>query len=703
MSKTFMKAFTAVFILTQVCLTIYFIWDAATDWQQSPSVTSVSVKRAQKETFPAVTLCYPNTWKWPGLIKVLSQTVEKDQDFLEDLSYDMKLGDFAESRGFSSSNGFHKMTPSGSAIDLCRFADHFFRNQKDHKEFFKWLFLYIGNVEIQNKNGNDRDSDKEEEADTKIHDILKEYTTKKVLTTDMMKSIKDKICDMDMIDCEKIDTKQCIKADIGDQIMQWIHKFWVNQRYDNTETMMQMIQKKFFDRKFNNTDWKAESPEDLYKINKHVYKKLGFNPFLAWHFLNGIFVSSDDKFADYLLNRRDEDLQKLWNKGIYNGTGRIDEEYQCYDQSTCQPTIKQLQKTNEEKLKEFLDLAMSEPQAHAGNFAFIPMCNFGSSSLKVCQMFNLSKGSYQDDSCFTFDPKDNPNDDSMVMAEKEDGLHLALNVQDIPHDYGKKLRLKLLLHKPGTFPDVLSLDSNFIEIIPNQETNVAINDIISEEVTETFMEMSLKKRQCLISGKDNVDNNQNYSRTSCLTKHIYNFALEQCRCQPWTLNVSYYGIQTTYPRCNFTGSACFRGATTKGKVRFDSDDCPHNCLQKHYKTSITTDDYNKALLYGDAYMDFLANNPTGILMSKAKQDSWGETKTIDDYYKLSGQSYSIFHIFLDKPEVTIITKDAKVTVPDMVSNIGGTIGIFLGLSTLNMLELLIEWFQKAKTSCNKRN
>ena len=43
--------------------------------------------------------------------------------------------------------------------------------------------------------------------------------------------------------------------------------------------MMQMIQKKFFDRKFNKTDWSAESPEDLYKINKHVYKKLGFNPF----------------------------------------------------------------------------------------------------------------------------------------------------------------------------------------------------------------------------------------------------------------------------------------------------------------------------------------------------------------------------------------------------------------------------------------
>ena len=49
-------------------------------------------------------------------------------------------------------------------------------------------------------------------------------------------------------------------------------------------------------------------------------------------------------FVAILLNRRDSSLQKLWYQGIYNGTGLIDEEYQCYDESTCQPSIKQLEK-----------------------------------------------------------------------------------------------------------------------------------------------------------------------------------------------------------------------------------------------------------------------------------------------------------------------------------------------------------------------
>ena len=48
--------------------------------------------------------------------------------------------------------------------------------------------------------------------------------------------------------------------------------------------------------------------------------------------------------------------------------------------------------------------------------------------------------------------------------------------------------------------------------------------------------------------------------------------------------------------------------------------------------------------------------------------------------------------FLHDPQMTVITKDAKVTLPDMVSNIGGTIGIFLGLSTISVLDILIEFF-----------
>ena len=712
MSSTCIKTFVAFFVLTQIGLAAYFIWDAATDWENSPSVTSVSVKRVQSYAFPAVTLCYPNTWKWPALIKILSKKVVKGSQnwsFLDELNVDMGLEKIVDYRLLSSSWGYHKMTKNGTIVHYCRLANHFFRNQKftEERKFLKWIFNYIGNLKDKTTR-----NDVDHSADGKIYKILKKYTLKKKLTKNVVGKIKKEICDLGFVNCTLIDSQQCMKADLGLQVFRWIHEFWINQRYNNTETMLQMMQKKFFHEKFERIDWESDTAKTkLYLVNKYVYKELGFNPFFAWHLLNGIFVSKDDWFGKFLANKWNFSLRELWESGISNTTGLVDEEYMCYGNTTCEPTINQLEKSKSNTLEKIREM-MQEPKVHGNmedddHFVLIPMCSFGNSTLTDCKYFSASKGSYQDDTCFTFDPRDDPNKDKMVLADKEDGLHLALNIQDIPRDYGQDLRLKLFLHEPGTFPDVLTLDSNYLEIIPNQETNVAIDNIISEEVTENFIEMDARKRQCWLTPTNDIVNSPNRKdnmkdikskRTHCLIKHIYEFALKKCQCLPWTMNMTDHQIISDFPRCDITGSICFRDAVTEGKLEFGPQNCPYNCVQKHYKASITTSDYNRALLYGEHYMDFLANNPTGILTSTEKIKRWEENYDIEDYVKIAGETFSIFHIFLDKPEVTVITKDAKVTLPDMISNIGGTVGIFLGLSTLSVLDLLIDWCQWAKKS-----
>ena len=57
---------------------------------------------------------------------------------------------------------------------------------------------------------------------------------------------------------------------------------------------------------------------------------------------------------------------------------------------------------------------------------------------------------------------------------------------------------------------------------------------------------------------------------------------------------------------------------------------------------------------------------------------------------------SLVQINFEDPEVTVITKDAKVTFADQLGSIGGTFGIFLGLSFLGLFEMLIEILQMAK-------
>ena len=56
----------------------------------------------------------------------------------------------------------------------------------------------------------------------------------------------------------------------------------------------------------------------------------------------------------------------------------------------------------------------------------------------------------------------------------------------------------------------------------------------------------------------------------------------------------------------------------------------------------------------------------------------------------SGKRYSIVHVYFEQPMKNVVTQDAKITLAGMVSNIGGTLGIFLGLS---MVTLFDECFQ----------
>lgn len=57
------------------------------------------------------------------------------------------------------------------------------------------------------------------------------------------------------------------------------------------------------------------------------------------------------------------------------------------------------------------------------------------------------------------------------------------------------------------------------------------------------------------------------------------------------------------------------------------------------------------------------------------------------------QRSSIISINFEESKALTVTKDAKITLPDMIGNIGGTLGVFIGFSFLGLLDTLIEWMQ----------
>ena len=61
-----------------------------------------------------------------------------------------------------------------------------------------------------------------------------------------------------------------------------------------------------------------------------------------------------------------------------------------------------------------------------------------------------------------------------------------------------------------------------------------------------------------------------------------------------------------------------------------------------------------------------------------------------------GKRYSLVQVYFENPMKNVITQDAKITLAGMISNIGGTLGIFLGLSMITLYDKFYQIFINIK-------
>ena len=66
------------------------------------------------------------------------------------------------------------------------------------------------------------------------------------------------------------------------------------------------------------------------------------------------------------------------------------------------------------------------------------------------------------------------------------------------------------------------------------------------------------------------------------------------------------------------------------------------------------------------------------------------------YYKKMIDMATLVQINYDSPDATLIIKDAKYTFFDQISIIGGTLGIFIGLSIMGIIDFIIWMFDLLK-------
>ena len=220
-------------------------------------------------------------------------------------------------------------------------------------------------------------------------------------------------------------------------------------------------------------------------------------------------------------------------------------------------------------------------------------------------------------------------------------------------------------------PDVENIQGRNFFVHPGMELSLRIKTTVINSTTN-FDQMKFESRQCRRSNT--------YKEINCIMNKIEDIATSICGCKPQYINTSSNNIP-----CNTFSTKCYEDSILNGTQDLSiQKTCYPSCkyvmfsLEEKEKTSTEYGafDLNK---FGKEYSDYIEKM---MLVT-------GDFKAWEPKLKRT----SMIHINFDEKHFWTVTKDAKMTIPDIIGNIGGTLGVFIGFSFLGLLDTIMEFFQ----------
>ena len=134
-------------------------------------------------------------------------------------------------------------------------------------------------------------------------------------------------------------------------------------------------------------------------------------------------------------------------------------------------------------------------------------------------------------------------------------------------------------------------------------------------------------------------------------------------------------------------------------IQLKKGTCPKACIYTRYSivTADTLIDKKPELLklsrsFGDDWKDYILDETSALFYADFENmEMIFGTGEINEVQLM--RRTSLVHVNFIESEATLITKDAKVTFSDQLGTIGGTFGVFLGLSFVGILDFLIVCLQ----------
>lgn len=279
-----------------------------------------------------------------------------------------------------------------------------------------------------------------------------------------------------------------------------------------------------------------------------------------------------------------------------------------------------------------------------------------------------------------------------TKAGKINGLQVELFVGD-PMDISSLATTKgvhVIVHNKSIRPQL----GEGMDAPTGMDTSFIVNREFKSKISDPYSDC---RDDIETSGLPYVETlkryNLTYQQMSCFDVCYQSRVMENCGCYDNTYSV--YSDDRLKPCMNYTQVVCnsvqYSLFYSQDPAQVCGDQCPLECDSVAYHVSTAYSDYPTT-----AYAEYLKNNP--IFRARFPNNTQISYESI----KKNVLSLGVFYGTISYQKYSELKKTSLI---DLVSNIGGTMGLFIGISFLSFVELvdvfLLILFAVCKNLINK--
>lgn len=274
--------------------------------------------------------------------------------------------------------------------------------------------------------------------------------------------------------------------------------------------------------------------------------------------------------------------------------------------------------------------------------------------------------------CFKFNSGRNGRDRVSTRAGKLNGLLIELFIgeSDDFYSFAVSSGIHVIIHNKSVTPSYF----DGIDAAPGSRTNIAIKREFTSKLAYPYS-------NC----RDDIDQydsfyvniikglNRPYSQSDCQNLCFQTFTVSQCGC--YDSSFAYWNKDSVSPCLSIRDIQCELRSFTRffqDREAIKACDCPLECENVDYLTSVSYSAYPSV-----SYAEFLKSNATFRSLFPSVEDLTYET------IRRNIMSLNVFYESLTYKHYVEV---GKMSIDDLTANIGGTLGLFLGISCLSLVE-----------------